>query len=78
MNDEKSARAPVETRLTIHGMTCAMCVKHVTTALQNVPGVSAVQVTLNPGEARVRYDPAATALPAMFDAVRDAGYEAED
>ena len=29
----------METTLKVDGMTCEMCMKHVTSALQNVPGV---------------------------------------
>ena len=39
--------------LDVQGMTCGSCVKHVTQALQTVPGVSRVEVDLNNGRALV-------------------------
>jgi copper chaperone CopZ len=39
--------------LKIQGMTCGGCVKHVTKALQSVPGVAHVDVDLVSGRARV-------------------------
>jgi copper chaperone len=39
--------------LDVQGMTCGSCVKHVTKALQSVPGVSQVEVDLAKGRARV-------------------------
>ena len=40
-------------RFSVTGMTCQHCVKRVTDALSNVPGVTAVKVTLSPPEASV-------------------------
>ena len=42
--------------LNVQGMTCGSCVKHVTKALQSVPGVSRVEVDLVNGRARVEGD----------------------
>jgi copper chaperone CopZ len=67
-----------ELLLHVTGMTCGMCVKHVTKALLGLPGVSKAEVTLTPGAAVVTYDPAKVSPEAMFAAVRDAGYEARD
>lgn len=33
-------------KLEVQGMTCGECVKHVTKALQSVPGVGRIQVDL--------------------------------
>jgi copper chaperone len=60
----------------VSGMTCQGCVGSVTRVLQAVPGVEAVEVSLERGEAAVRYDPARTAVPALRKAVEDAGYDA--
>ena len=38
----------------VDGMTCPMCVKHVTKALEETEGVEEVEVTLEPGRAQVR------------------------
>lgn len=42
--------------LNVQGMTCGGCVKHVTKALQAVPGVNQVSVDLASGRARVDSD----------------------
>jgi copper chaperone CopZ len=67
----------VITTLRITGMTCNGCVKHVDAALRRVHGVSAVEVDLRGGIAKVVHDPAA-AVPAMLSAVAEAGYEAAE
>jgi copper chaperone len=61
-------------RLTITGMSCDHCVRHVTQALNSVPGVTVKQVTV--GHATVEYNGQADALAAMVDAVSEAGYQA--
>lgn len=61
--------------LQIEGMTCHMCVKHVTQALQSVTGVSAVEVHLDTGSAQVVYDPTAADLNAFKEAVAESGYK---
>ncbi len=61
------------TTLRVSGMTCNGCVKHVDAALREVPGVTAVEVELASGRAKVVGEAAAAALIA---AVTNAGYEA--
>ena len=61
--------------LKISGMTCQMCVKHVTRALEGVDGVSAVKVELDPGTAVVTYDPASAGMQVFQNAVDEAGYQ---
>lgn len=61
--------------MNVNGMTCGGCVASVTRVLKSVPGVSDVAVTLNPGAAKVTFDPARTAAPALRNAVEDAGYD---
>jgi copper chaperone len=61
--------------LKIEGMSCMHCVKTVTEALSQVPGVTAVQgVSLERGAATVEGFPDSQALVA---AVKEAGYQAE-
>ena len=45
-----------ETEIKITGMTCSGCVRSVTRVLERLPGVSRVDVSLEHGNARVRYD----------------------
>ena len=60
--------------LNVTGMTCQGCVASVTRVLKAVPGVSNVNVTLQPGSATVVYDPARTNVDALKAAVQNAGY----
>jgi copper chaperone len=60
--------------MSISGMNCGHCVTAVKTALQQLTGVTVEQVGI--GSATVSFDPAATALADITDAVQDAGYEA--
>jgi copper chaperone len=61
--------------LGVQGMTCGGCVASVTRVLRAVPGVTEVNVTLQPGAAKVTFDPARTGVPALKAAVEDAGYD---
>lgn len=64
------------TTLKVRGMTCSGCVASVTRVLEQINGVTRVEVALDPGQATVHYDPAVTD-PARFKAaVEDAGFEA--
>ena len=65
----------METKLKVQGMTCEMCVKHVTSALQSVDGVKKAEVDLHAGQARVEHENAAPG--ALIDAVQEEGYEAQ-
>ena len=57
----------------VEGMMCQHCVAHVEKALRAVPGVEAVEVSLENKKATVTGDAADQAL---LDAVTDAGYQA--
>jgi copper chaperone len=61
--------------LMVSGMTCGMCVKHVTHALEAIDGVVEVKTDLEAGRAEVTYDPAAAGPPEFKEAVAEAGYE---
>lgn len=63
------------TTLRVSGMTCNGCVKHVDAALREVPGVTAVQVDLAGGQAKVVHE---ASVPALIAAVVEAGYEAQE
>ena len=60
--------------LKIKGMSCQHCVKHVTNALQEVAGVTAVKVDLNQANATVETD-GSVSEQVLKDAVAEAGYE---
>lgn len=62
------------TTIKVAGMTCQGCVRSVTRVLQAVPGVEAVAVSLEKGEAELRYDPARAGSAEFRKAVEDAGF----
>ena len=62
------------TQIKITGMSCQHCVRAVREALTGVPGVSAVEVDLDTGSARI--EGRASVLD-LLNAVREAGYTAE-
>jgi len=59
----------------VEGMTCGGCVASVTRVLKAVSGVDEVAVTLQPGAARVTFDPGQTNPPALRAAIEGAGYD---
>jgi copper chaperone len=59
----------------VQGMTCGGCVAGVTRVLKAIPGVDDVAVTLEPGAAKVAFDPALTSLAALRAAIEGAGYD---
>lgn len=60
--------------LTVEGMMCQNCVKHVTRALEGIPGASGVSVRLEEKKATV-WVPESVSDDALKAAVADAGYE---
>ena len=61
--------------MNVKGMSCGGCVASVTRVLKAVPGVSDVAVTLQPGAAKVTFDPARTQAGELRAAVEGAGYD---
>ncbi|NQW82708.1 MAG: heavy-metal-associated domain-containing protein [Alcaligenaceae bacterium] len=62
--------------LSITGMTCGNCVKHVEKALKGVAGVQTVEVDLAAGAARVVGDFSKGAA-ALIDVLNEEGYPAQ-
>ena len=60
--------------LIIEGMMCQNCVKHVTHALEGIPSVTDVQVSLENKKATVNV-PESVTDEALKAAVTEAGYE---
>jgi len=79
MNTELTTKPPshpANTELTVSGMTCGNCARHVTEALRSVPGVDSVTVSLEAGRASVRWRE--TGNPdAVIAAVEKAGFSAK-
>ena len=70
-----STGADLRTELTVGGMHCGNCVRHVQDALAELPGVSAtVDLDLDSAVATVTH-PATVPVQALLDAVDEAGYE---
>ncbi|MDR1013907.1 MAG: heavy-metal-associated domain-containing protein [Coriobacteriales bacterium] len=65
-----------KTLLKVEGMSCEHCVAAVTEALEALPGVEKVKVSLGKGEAKVRHA-ADTGVQELRDAVAAAGFSAE-
>lgn len=62
--------------LQVEGMSCGSCVKHVTQALQSLPGVGGVEVDLSSGRVNVSGELAQGSAP-LLTALIDAGYPAK-
>ena len=72
------ALPPDATELSVSGMTCSNCARHVTEAIQSVPGVQSATVSLDTEHATVRWtNGAAPDLPALIHAIEKEGYGAK-
>jgi len=58
--------------LTVEGMSCAHCIKAVTMALQDLPGVTVKDVRL--GQATIDAEPTVATPALIAEAIADAGY----
>ena len=68
-----------EMELSIGGMSCNNCARHVTEAIQGVSGVRSATVILDAGRASVRWNPGAGQnVSAVIEAVQKAGYTAKE
>lgn len=63
------------TEFEIDGMTCGNCARHLTEAIQTVSGVRSAAISLEENKAVVRWNGPAN-IPAVLQAVEDAGYAA--
>ena len=61
--------------LPVIGMTCAACAATIERALKKLPGIGAAGVNYATNRATVRFDPAVLTVPAIVEAIRDAGYD---
>lgn len=60
--------------LAVKGMTCGSCPLTVRGRLQKVPGVLHAEVTLEPPQAVVTYDPTKTSVDSLVGATAEVGY----
>lgn len=67
----------VHERVTIKvgGMTCAMCVKTIESALGRLDGIVSAKVNLGTEKAYVTYNPKIATVAEMKEAIEEAGYE---
>lgn len=63
-----------DTTLLIAGMTCGGCVTSVNRVLSALPGVSRVEVTLLPSQARVSFDEQLLNVDGLREAIQEAGF----
>jgi Cu+-exporting ATPase len=74
-----SPKNSTTTELLVSGMSCNNCARHVTDAIQGVPGVRSATVILDAGRASVRWNSGAGQnVSAVIAAVRKAGYTAKE
>lgn len=73
MTSPSTGPADLLTTLSITGMTCGNCVRHVQEALEEIPGVRA-EVDLGAGVAVV-VRPERVTVQDLLDAVDEAGYD---
>ncbi len=64
-----------QTTLKIEGMTCDHCKAAVTNALQELEGVSEVEVDVKAGTAKVAFDSSNVSISEMNEAVEEQGYD---
>ncbi|MCO5107806.1 MAG: heavy metal translocating P-type ATPase [Burkholderiaceae bacterium] len=72
----RSRDSDCEATLMIDGLRCGACVWLLEQGLRRRPGVEAASVNLATGRATLRWDPAATRLSALLDAIGRLGYRA--
>lgn len=72
-----AAVKPAEARaaIPVGGMSCGGCVNTITGALQRIPGVRSVEVSLEKRRAYVGYDASQVSAKALVEAIREAGFE---
>jgi copper chaperone CopZ len=71
---EKAESAVVTADIVVNGMSCQNCADKVKTTLHELNGVKEVEVRLENGLARVKYDPALVTVPAMEAGIAKLGY----
>ena len=64
-----------KTKLKIGGMSCQHCVKTVTDALTELPGVRRAKVNLRKAEAVVHFDASLVTSENLTEAITTAGFE---
>jgi len=77
-SNDNAAAGLARTELTVTGMNCSNCARHVTEALLSVTGVDRAVVTLETRRASIRWAAGAAAdVAALVQAVQRAGFDAQ-
>lgn len=63
--------------VSVSGMSCGSCVRHIQKALEELGGVEASEVNLAAREVTVSFDPQKAGVRAIVRAIRESGYAAE-
>ena len=63
-----------ETTINIEGMMCEHCLNSVTKAITGIDGVTDVEVSLNPGQAKVNFDSSKIDVEDLEEVITDKGY----
>ena len=74
ITNQMNGGTTMKKELSIEGMMCQNCVKHVTHALESIPGTTDIQVSLEDKKATVNV-PETVSDEALKEAVSEAGYE---
>ena len=64
--------------LTVEGMTCGGCVKSATRVLEELSGVSQVEVSLEKHNAEITFDESQVNVAQLIEAIEDAGFDANE
>lgn len=54
------------------------CVNSIKNVLRNVPGIAQLEVTLDPAQAIIQFDPENTSLNQLKETIIDAGFDVVD
>ncbi|MDO8473568.1 MAG: heavy metal translocating P-type ATPase [Dehalococcoidia bacterium] len=73
-NTEPQSHAPTKAVLPVTGMSCAACAQHISDALNELKGVTEVEVNFAAGQASVEFDAAKVHISDLEKAIEDAGY----
>lgn len=65
----------MELTLKVEGMTCAMCVKTIETALRELPGVKEARANLNSESVYVKFDESDVRLNEIISTIEELGYK---
>ena len=63
-----------DTILEVQGMSCASCVRHISSALNELEGVGKVDVVLRDGIVVVKHDAQQAPITQLIETLEDAGY----